>query len=77
MESEIPNENSLLIYNIDENNKKCADCSCENPTKVSINHGITLCETCSQAHEKLGKSISYIRKIDDYLTNLSIRALNI
>ena len=77
MESEIPNENRLLIYNIDEKNSKCADCSSENPSKISINHGITLCETCSQAHEKLGKSISYIRNIDEDLDSYLLSFLTL
>jgi len=60
-ESQIENP----IYSIDEKNKNCADCNSENPTFISVNHGITLCEKCAQIHLNLGKSISYIRKIDD------------
>ena len=53
-----------IIFRIDEKNKKCADCLSDNPTQVSINHGITLCDTCSQVHSQLGPSISYLRPID-------------
>ena len=60
-----PSEAKNPIYNIDEKNKNCADCNSENPTFISVNHGITLCEKCAQIHLNLGKSISYIRKIDD------------
>ena len=65
MENQNESENKNPIYNIDEKNKNCADCNSENPTFISVNHGITLCENCAQIHLNLGKSISYIRKIDD------------
>lgn len=62
-----------IIFRIDEQNRKCADCLSDHPTQVSINHGITLCDTCSQVHSQLGPSISYLRPIngefDMYLMN--------
>lgn len=60
-----------IIYNLDPGNRKCADCGSENPTEVSINHGILICENCAIVHSLLGRSISYVRPIhsewDDYL----------
>ena len=54
-----------IIYSIDEENKLCVDCGAENPTKVSINNGIIICEKCAEEHEKLGHSISFIKNIED------------
>jgi hypothetical protein len=54
-----------IIYSIDEENKKCVDCGAENPTKVSINNGIIICEKCAKEHEALGHSISFIKNIGD------------
>ena len=60
-----------IIYNLDPGNRKCADCGSENPTEVSVNHGILICENCAIVHSLLGRSISYVRPIhsewDDYL----------
>lgn len=60
-----------IIYNLDPGNRKCADCGSENPTEVSVNHGILICENCAIVHSLLGRSISYVRHIhsewDDYL----------
>ena len=62
-----------IILSIDEENSKCADCGKENPTKVSVNNGIVLCEGCAAEHSQLGTSISYIRDLtddfDEYLLN--------
>ena len=54
-----------IIYSIDEQNKLCVDCGSENPTKVSINNGIIICENCSKEHESLGSSVSFLKNIDD------------
>ncbi len=54
-----------IIYSIDEENKLCVDCGAENPTKVSINNGIIICEKCAEEHEKLGNAISFIKSIED------------
>ena len=54
-----------IIYSIDEENKKCVDCGAENPTKVSINNGIIICEKCAKEHEALGHSISFLKNIGD------------
>ena len=60
-----------IIFNYDDENKKCVDCGAENPTMASINNGVTICETCSKSHTSLGYAISYLRPLnaewDDYL----------
>ena len=62
-----------IILSIDEENIKCADCNKENPTKVSVNNGIILCEGCALQHLELGPNVSYIRDLsgefDEYLLN--------
>ena len=62
-----------IIQSIDEENNKCVDCDKENPTKVSVNNGIILCEGCALQHLDLGPNISYIRELsgdfDEYLLN--------
>ena len=64
-EGELKNKN--LIYLIDEDNFNCVDCGSEKASYISINNGVTLCESCSQEHSLLGHSISYIKKINDQL----------
>ena len=62
-----------IILSIDEENSKCADCGKENPTKVSVNNGIVICEGCAAEHAQLGPTISFIRDLsddfDEYLLN--------
>ena len=62
-----------IILSIDEENIKCADCGKENPTKVSVNNGIIICEGCALQHLELGSNVSYIRDLsgdfDEYLLN--------
>ena len=62
-----------IILSIDEENTKCADCDKENPSKVSVNNGIVLCEGCALQHLDLGTNVSYIRDLsgdfDEYLLN--------
>lgn len=73
MESTKKGQYRDIILSIDEENSKCADCEKENPTKVSVNNGIVLCEGCAAEHSQLGTSISYIRDLtddfDEYLLN--------
>ena len=73
MESAKTGQYKDIILSIDEENNKCADCEKENPTKVSVNNGIVLCEGCAAQHAQLGSSISYIRELsdnfDEYLLN--------
>ena len=61
------------ILSIDEENNKCADCGKENPTKVSVNNGIIICEGCAAEHAQLGPTISFVRDLsdsfDEYLLN--------
>ena len=62
-----------IILSIDEENSKCVDCGKENPTKVSVNNGIILCEGCAAEHAQLGPTISFILDLagdfDEYLLN--------
>ena len=63
-ESKKPDKTNI-IYSIDEQNKLCVDCGSENPTKVSINNGVLICESCSKEHEQLGSSVSFLKNIND------------
>ena len=60
-----------ILYEMDENNKKCADCGNNDVSFGSINNGIIICNICANEHKKLGNSLSYLRsfnqKWDDYL----------
>ena len=58
-------DKSNIIYSIDEQNKLCVDCGAENPTKVSINNGVIICENCAKEHESLGSSVSFLKNIND------------
>ena len=58
-------DKSNIIYSIDEQNKLCVDCGAENPTKVSINNGVIICQNCAKEHESLGSSISFLKNIND------------
>ena len=77
-EEELKNKN--LIYKIDEENYNCADCGKSKSTYLSINNGITLCDSCSEQHKLLGHSISYVRsindKLDEYLFNFIVFGSN-
>ena len=77
-EEELKNKN--LIYKIDDENYNCADCGKQKSTYLSINNGITLCDSCSQQHKILGNSISYIKnindKLDEYLFNFIVFGSN-
>lgn len=53
------------FYEKDYENKLCVDCQAAQPEYVSINNAVLLCKSCSDVHNKLGHSISYIRKIDE------------
>ncbi len=54
-----------ILYEIDAQNKNCVDCGAENPTRVSINNGVLICEKCAKEHESLDNSISFIKNIED------------
>ena len=77
-EEELKNKN--LIYRIDEQNYICADCQKEKSIYISINNGITICNTCAQEHQLLGHSISYIisinEKLDEYIFNFIVFGSN-
>lgn len=65
------NNNYANLILANESNNFCVDCGTPNPTHVSINNGVTMCQDCSDVHLSLGIGISYIRllngKWDDYL----------
>ena len=73
MEAAKNNQYKDIILSIDEENNKCVDCGKENPTKVSVNNGVILCEECATEHSQLGTKISFIRDLsdnfDEYLLN--------
>ena len=73
-------EKKNLILSIDEENNICVDCGKNNPTKVSINNGVIICEECAEKHEELGHAISFIKDIDDdfdeYLLNFIVFGSN-
>ena len=73
-------EKKNLILSIDEKNNICVDCGKNNPTKVSINNGVIICEECAEKHEELGHAISFIKDIDDdfdeYLLNFIVFGSN-
>ena len=73
MEAAKNNQYKDIILSIDEENNKCVDCGKENPSKVSVNNGVILCEGCATEHAQLGSKISYIRDLsdnfDEYLLN--------
>ena len=79
-EEEKKSDKVNIIYSIDEQNKLCVDCGSENPTKVSINNGILICENCAKEHELLGSSISYLKNInddyDEFLINFIVLGSN-
>ena len=52
---------------------KCLDCQAENPTFMSVNNAIFLCENCSKIHKRLGDNISKIKYTD--LKNVTQDAL--
>ncbi len=45
-------------------NRKCFDCTQENPEWVSVNNAIFLCKDCQLKHRSYGVSISYIRSLE-------------
>ena len=63
MEAAKNNQYKDIILSIDEENNKCVDCGKENPTKVSVNNGVILCEECATEHSQLGTKISFVRFI--------------
>ena len=46
-----------------EGNQNCIDCSAQNPTFVSVNNAVLLCENCANVHKTLGKDISDVRSL--------------
>ena len=61
-----------------EGNQNCVDCSAANPTFVSINNSVFLCENCANAHKTLGKEISDVKSLlNDQLSPEEISLLKI
>ena len=61
-----------------EGNQNCVDCSAANPTFVSINNSVFLCENCANAHKTLGKDISDIKSLlNDQLSPEEISLLKL
>ena len=46
-----------------EGNNHCIDCQAENPTYISINNAVFLCQNCADIHKRLGQDISKIKSI--------------
>ena len=61
-----------------EGNQNCVDCSAANPTFVSINNSVFLCENCANAHKTLGKDISDVKSLlNDQLSPEEISLLKL
>ena len=50
-----------MLYDVDIENSKCADCGDELPEWAVINKGILICLECSGIHRSLGLHISKVR----------------
>lgn len=65
------NKQVLVLPNW-KDNKNCLDCNKQNPTYISINNGVFICDECALIHiNKLGNKLSYIKpnlfnKLDTY-----------
>ena len=59
------------LFKKDYENNVCVECKTPNPSYVSINNAIFLCDKCASRHMNLGYNVSYIRhlaqKWDAYL----------
>ena len=47
-----------------QSNHVCFECGQSSPKWVSLNHGIFICEGCSELHSFLGVHISWLKRID-------------
>ena len=57
-----PNNEVSEIIKLEGNNK-CMDCSAENPTFVSVNNAVFLCQNCANIHKNLGPNISMVKSL--------------
>ena len=58
-------------------NKVCVDCNKENPTNVSLNNSVFVCNECAEIHKKLPSSISTIKPLTDNFSAEEIIILSI
>ena len=66
------------VYMSTEGNQNCVDCSAANPTFVSINYSVFLCENCANVHKTLVKDISDAKYLlNDQLSPKEINLLKI
>eukprot|EP00826_Nyctotherus_ovalis_P023506 TRINITY_DN1804_c0_g5_i1.p1 TRINITY_DN1804_c0_g5~~TRINITY_DN1804_c0_g5_i1.p1 ORF type:complete len:123 (-),score=23.99 TRINITY_DN1804_c0_g5_i1:188-556(-) len=70
-----PNPKSIKTKLIQTASKtSCCDCgtsssNCEdkpNPSYVSMNNGVFLCDLCAEKHKAFGENYSFVRSIADY-----------
>lgn len=60
--SQSANEVFLELKN-DSLNRVCIDCGEGEATFASISYGCFICQRCSEAHQNLGKSISFVKSL--------------
>ena len=49
----------------DPSNTSCVDCGSPEVKHASVNHGIFICDHCALAHQSLGRSISFLKSLQD------------
>lgn len=60
-----------------EGNNFCVECMTPNPTFVSINNAVFLCENCSNIHKGLGPNISLVKSLNEQFSPAEISLLKI
>ena len=58
-------------------NRVCVDCNKENPTNVSLNNSVFVCNECAEIHKKLPSTISSIKSLSDTFSAEEIIILSI
>lgn len=68
------------FYDLDYENKLCADCRAPLPNYISINNSVIICSTCAMRHMSLGYNVSYVipisSELDQYLLTYISRGGN-
>lgn len=61
-------ELSIAAVMLRDENRRCADCNCLDPTWASVNVGCFICTHCAGVHRSLGVHITFIlsAKLDDW-----------